>query len=293
MKSWYPHYPGDYQRDTGHLSLIEEGAYRRLLDHYYSTGEPLPANAVQLHRICRAFGDDEQTAIATVLDQFFTLEGDVYRNGRADRELEKANDISVKRANAAKKRHAKASANAPAIAHTTTTTTTDKTLSNDNVCPKDAKALLTFPTTGNPKEWSLTQTKLDEWQGTYATIDVLGRCKVALQWIKDNPSKRKTARGMPRFLSAWMERDSNNPKVPKINPGAPAAETRAEADPAKMYYDWDGAGVQTFENRHKVRHADFADKLRIDLADLSKQKFTQKYHQTPDTVRSVLEAWNY
>jgi hypothetical protein len=25
---WYAHYPGDYGRDTAHLSLVEHGAYR-------------------------------------------------------------------------------------------------------------------------------------------------------------------------------------------------------------------------------------------------------------------------
>ena len=37
-RQWYSFYPGDYGRDTGHLSLIEHGAYRTLMDHYYATG---------------------------------------------------------------------------------------------------------------------------------------------------------------------------------------------------------------------------------------------------------------
>ena len=50
---WYPHYPGDYGRDTGHLSLIEHGAYRLLLDHCYMTAKPRRSLA-RGYRGCKA-----------------------------------------------------------------------------------------------------------------------------------------------------------------------------------------------------------------------------------------------
>jgi uncharacterized protein YdaU (DUF1376 family) len=113
---WTPFYWRDYIGDTGHLSLMEHGAYLLLMAHYYMTGEPLPANAEQLHRICRAFADAERHACQSVLDQFFVLEGDVYRNARADEEIEKARKISEVRANAARSRHSANHANAYANA---------------------------------------------------------------------------------------------------------------------------------------------------------------------------------
>lgn len=146
---WWPRYVGDYQRKTSHLSLVEHGAYVMLLDHYYSTGKPLPANAPILHRVCRAFASDEQDAVQSVLDQFFVLEPDGYHNRKADEELAKRGDITKKRADAANARHEKAranaGANAGANAHTTTATTTYK---------KDSPPLGTPPTeitaSGNP-----------------------------------------------------------------------------------------------------------------------------------------------
>jgi len=99
---WYAFYVGDYLRDTAHLSMTEHGAYRQLLDHYYSTKQPLPANAEQLHRICRAFGEQEQSAVAKVAEQFFRIESGFLRNKRVDEELEKQKCISKKRSKAAK-----------------------------------------------------------------------------------------------------------------------------------------------------------------------------------------------
>jgi uncharacterized protein YdaU (DUF1376 family) len=69
-------WPGDYLRDTGDLSLVEHGAYRVLLDHYYATDGRLKADQVSLFRICRAMTDEEQAAVGKVVRMFFTVDGE-------------------------------------------------------------------------------------------------------------------------------------------------------------------------------------------------------------------------
>lgn len=90
---WFSFYPGDYGRDTGHLSMVEDGAYRRLLDHYYSTGAPLPLSKDAIYRVCRATHPYERRAINKVLEQFFCRREDGYHNRRADRELTKRTSV--------------------------------------------------------------------------------------------------------------------------------------------------------------------------------------------------------
>jgi len=90
---WYAHYPGDYGRDTAHLSLAQHGAYRLLLDHYYSTGAPLPSDVRAVQRICRAFEQSEIEAVAYILAHFFDLRTDGYHNARADAELARQAEI--------------------------------------------------------------------------------------------------------------------------------------------------------------------------------------------------------
>ncbi|OPL13575.1 MAG: hypothetical protein AVO39_10270 [delta proteobacterium MLS_D] len=84
--SYYRFFPGDYQRDTGDLTLVEHGAYRVLLDHYYMQGS-LPANPDRLYRICRAFSDEERTAVATVVKRYFQPDGNRLHNRKADQEI--------------------------------------------------------------------------------------------------------------------------------------------------------------------------------------------------------------
>lgn len=83
---YYRFFPGDYMRDTADLSMVEDGAYRRLLDHYYSE-ENLSSEPQRLYRICRAFTPEERAAVDFVVGRFFRKENDRLINSRAEREL--------------------------------------------------------------------------------------------------------------------------------------------------------------------------------------------------------------
>ena len=88
--NYWKRFPGDYGRDTSHLTIAQHGAYALLLDVYYSTEKPLPADISVLSRICRATTPDEQAAVKAVAEEFFPIGDDGKRhNGRADRQLEK------------------------------------------------------------------------------------------------------------------------------------------------------------------------------------------------------------
>jgi uncharacterized protein YdaU (DUF1376 family) len=77
----------DWSRDTAHLSVEEEGVYRRLLDHYYESESPIPSETKSVIRRLRLGGHEE--AFGVVLGEFFTLEADGYRHRRCDDEIAK------------------------------------------------------------------------------------------------------------------------------------------------------------------------------------------------------------
>lgn len=85
--NYYRRYPGDYARDTGHLSLAEHGAYTLLLDAYYSTGRPLPSSDSQLFKICRANTRFERSAVRSVVEQFWRATEQGLVNDRAEKEI--------------------------------------------------------------------------------------------------------------------------------------------------------------------------------------------------------------
>lgn len=94
--NYYPHHIGDYLRDTSHLSLLEHGAYRRMLDLYYASEKPLPLDNDGLCRLIQAKSKLERDAVATVLQEFFLRSQDGWRNARADLEIIKAQEKSGK-----------------------------------------------------------------------------------------------------------------------------------------------------------------------------------------------------
>jgi uncharacterized protein YdaU (DUF1376 family) len=83
----YPHHIGDYAKDTMHLSPLEHGVYRLLMDAYYATEQPLPADMDGACRIARAVSRPERQAVEKVLNGFFTRTESHYRHKRIDEEL--------------------------------------------------------------------------------------------------------------------------------------------------------------------------------------------------------------
>lgn len=69
--NFYKHFIGDYQRDTGDLTLVEHGAFRLMLDHFYGAGRPLPGNKKALYRLLRAESDMERRAVDSVSQRFW------------------------------------------------------------------------------------------------------------------------------------------------------------------------------------------------------------------------------
>ena len=88
--NYYEHYLGDYLRDTMHLSMLEDGAYRRLLDVYYSRKGPLHKDSV--YRLARAESKLERKAVDKVLEQFFNKTGPLWVNYRCEQEITRYHD---------------------------------------------------------------------------------------------------------------------------------------------------------------------------------------------------------
>ena len=87
---WYKRFPADYGLDTTHLSMMEDGAYTRMLDSFYASQKPLPKDKERLYRALRVQSEEEKRAVDFVLAEFWTEQEDGYVNARAQKEIEKA-----------------------------------------------------------------------------------------------------------------------------------------------------------------------------------------------------------
>lgn len=76
---------GDYASHTRHLDLLEDLAYRRILDLYYLHERPLNGDATL---VAKQIGmRDDAPIVRDVLNEFFEKTDDGYVNSRADKEI--------------------------------------------------------------------------------------------------------------------------------------------------------------------------------------------------------------
>lgn len=95
-------------------------------------------------------------------------------------------------------------------------------------------ALLTFPTVGNLKTWNLTAPLVLTLSAAFPHLDVMAEARKALAWAEVNPSNRKTAAGMPKFLNGWMGRAQNNGRA---GPQQPQPRVHAPVTSRDLYGD--------------------------------------------------------
>jgi uncharacterized protein YdaU (DUF1376 family) len=95
----YPFHVGDYIRATAHLDIIEDCIYRRLIDLYMETEQPIPNETQQVIRRLRL--GSSGLILETILKEFFTIGSDnCWHNSRCDAEiLEYKRLAEVSRAN--------------------------------------------------------------------------------------------------------------------------------------------------------------------------------------------------
>ena len=69
--------------------------------------------------------------------------------------------------------------------------------------------LLTFPCNGKTNRWNLTREQVAAWSTMFPGVDIEQQCRSAWAWVDASPTRRKTARGMKRFLSGWLARTND------------------------------------------------------------------------------------
>ena len=86
---YYNHNIADYRKDTAHLSLLEHGIYRQLVDTYYLDEKPIETKSVIRRLSIRT--EEEKTALENVFSDFFAPSecGNFHYHKRCDDEIEK------------------------------------------------------------------------------------------------------------------------------------------------------------------------------------------------------------
>lgn len=93
---------GDYIKSTSHLSIAEDITYRRLMDLYYDTEQPIPDDNPRVLRRLR-LGSEYSDSLEIVLSEFFILTENGWENKRCSEDIQSYQDyIAKQKANGSK-----------------------------------------------------------------------------------------------------------------------------------------------------------------------------------------------
>ena len=94
--NYYEHHIGDYSQATSHLTFVEDATYSRLIRKYYATEKPIPSDIKLVQRLINARSKEEKNAVISVLNEFFILTDDGWRQDRCDHEIARFKDKQLK-----------------------------------------------------------------------------------------------------------------------------------------------------------------------------------------------------
>jgi uncharacterized protein YdaU (DUF1376 family) len=84
---YYKFVINEWALHTSHLQPAEESVYYRLLNHYYDSEKPIPAETESVIRRLRVTGCE--SIVTVILNEFFVLQEDGWHNKRCDEEIAK------------------------------------------------------------------------------------------------------------------------------------------------------------------------------------------------------------
>ena len=109
--------------------------------------------------------------------------------------------------------------------------------------------------------WEPEDADIIQWQKTYPAVDVFAELAKMESWLDANPSRRKTPKGIKRFVDLWLSR----------------AQDKGGSSPLKA------EGKKTIRQRSNLD--DLTDISWLDRGSFKehmRQVFTQKYGQAFD-----------
>lgn len=184
---------GDYMSHTRNLSLLEDLAYRRLLDEYYLHERPLNSGVAS---VARQVGmRDEEETVGYVLKLFFLLTDDGWTNARCDREIAQ---FRAKIINASKA--GKASAEQRINARST------PVQPNKKHKPVNNKNTVTPPDGVSPKVWEsfVDARKAKKAPITELVLTDLKKQAALAGWTLEAALTETVIRGWRSFKAEWV-----------------------------------------------------------------------------------------
>jgi uncharacterized protein YdaU (DUF1376 family) len=224
---YYQFHIGDYKSHTHHLSLIEDLAFRRLLDHYYLHEVP-----IKQRDVARQIGmrDHEQEVLA-VLNEFFVSTENGFINPRADDEITKYRKFSEDgKKGAAARWHKGTNGEANSPPNTTPMATNNQEPITNNHKPiKERATVVATPSGVSEIVWQdfKNHRRAKKAQVTQRVVDEIAKQAMLAGWPLEEAMKETVVRNWQTFKAEWVTVKQNTlSKTGQMNQSVMSGLTR-------------------------------------------------------------------
>ena len=222
---YYQFHIGDYKSHTHHLSLMEDLAYRRLLDFYFLHEQPIK------HRdIARQIGMREhEEDVMTVLNEFFISTEDGFVSPRADKEIKQYKEFAEAGKRGAAKRWG-TPPNGEAISPPNATpiaTINHKPITNNQI--KEKATSVAPPEGVSDSVWQEFKSlrKAKKAPITQRAIDAITSEANKAGWTLEKALEECVVRGWQAFKADWVATKANPADIVRLT-----VPSKNEPDPA-------------------------------------------------------------
>jgi uncharacterized protein YdaU (DUF1376 family) len=205
---YYSFHIGDYMSHTRHLSLMEDLAFRRLLDFYYLHEQP-----IKQRDIARQIGMREhEQDVLTVLNEFFISTDIGFVNPRADKEIENFKAMSEGGKRGAAKRWSKGGDSPPISTPMPSpiATINHEPITNNHKPIKEKATVVAAPVGVSQSVWDdfVKHRKAKKAQVTQTVIDGIAKEAQKAGWSLDDALKETILRNWQSFKADWVTNKS-------------------------------------------------------------------------------------
>jgi len=201
----------DYRKDTGHLSTIEHGIYRQLIDWYYLDEQPIPEETQMVIRRLR-LGSDEVKFLQNVLSDFFVLGKTGYTHKRIQVEIKDYHEQAEKNQRNGKLggRPKKTQSVISGIPEVSQNNLNHKPLTTNHKPIKEKATVVATPIGVSDSVWQefIAHRKSKKARVTQLVIDGIQQQARIAGWSLEDALKETIVRNWQSFKADWVKDES-------------------------------------------------------------------------------------
>ena len=137
--------------------------------------------------------------------------------------------------------------------------------------------------------YDVTQNDIKEYEELYPNVDVMQELRKMKGWLNANPTKRKTKRGIKRFINNWLSREQDKPKPNNVRkePTPKWLDKEKNEDESKTEFSTKEL-LRIYDVQVKCGQTDLAEQTSNKYKDLT-GKSIEEYKKSKEELIQLME----